>query len=483
MSRFNRGLNRAIRSLWHTPSVTMIAIGTLALGIGATSALYSVLDPVLLRPLPYADPEALVAIQPMEDGGATEDVAGALTLDVIESFGAEPDLFDAVGGWRSWSPILTALGEPAELSGVEATQGFLPEVLGVQPMLGRSFLPEEHRSDGTRTVILSHAFWMDRMGGDPGVLGRSLTLDALPFTIVGVMPPRFRAPSPGSVTVWTSARREGPCGATCPRYRAIARLRGGLTLALANDRAAALAGRVAETRPPGEVATSARLVPLRSALLGSASRVLALLATAVALALLAACVNVAALQRVRAASRRREFRVREALGAGRGAIAWLWLAETGTLALFGGGLGLLMALWGTELLTALAPPGLPAVPEARLNGRVLGFTAAAAFLTALVSGLAPALREPADGPRAGPTGPGSWLRLAVIGQVGASMVLLVGTGLLLRSLHELNSEHPGVTTDGVVAVRVEPPAASQFDPRAAPATLDSLLARMQSRAA
>lgn len=355
MSRFNREWSQAVRTLWRARRFTLIATGTLALGIGATTALFSVLDPVLLSPLPYEDADALVAIRGV--GLETDnESAGSFTADVLRSLGAEPDLFEAAGGWRSWSPILTALRDPMELSGAEATEGFLGEVLGVQPILGRSFLPEEYRADGTRTVILSHAFWTDHMGGNPDVLGRSLTLDDLPYTIVGVLPRRFRPPSPGPVALWTSARTDARCETACPLYAAIARLRPGLSLALANERAAAQVQRTAETRPVGQMAMSARLLPLRTDLLGSAPRSLALLAGAVAFALLCACVNVTTLQLARAATRRRELLVRRALGAGRVAIARLWITETVALAVLGGGLGVLIALWGTDLLIALAPP-------------------------------------------------------------------------------------------------------------------------------
>lgn len=454
-----------MRSLVRAPGFAAIAVFTLALAMGASTAFFSVLDVVALRPLPYTDPDAIVDVRLLTRRG-DGDAPPGLPLDALDALRAEPTLFRGIAGWRSWKPTVTGVGEPAILPAAEITEGLLVRVLGVQPTLGRSFAPEEHRADGARTVVLAHAFWRDRMGADAGVLGRALVLDDVPYTIIGVMPERFRPPFAEQAAVWTSARLGEPCNRLCPTVQAIGRLESGVTLPVARDRVAAVLRVLAETRPEEYGHAGIEIIGLRDELYGAASRALGLLVGALVLVLLIASTNVAALQLVRAEGRREELAVRRALGANRTAIVRQLAVESGVLALGGGCLGLALAAWGTEALVALAPRNVPGLDEVEMNARVLGLTALAVLGSGLLSGLAPAIRTGRSGvptPPRGPSRPGiprrPWIGVLVVGQVALATVLLVSAGVLLRSLRELRATELGFEPEGVLAVNLDLPVA------------------------
>jgi predicted permease len=445
------------------PGFTLLAVSTLAVAIGANTAVFSVLDVVMLRPLPYPDADALVAIR-LLDSSERESVGADLPIDALDVLRAEPELFGDVAGWIPWRPLVSGFGDPAVVPAAAITEGLLERVLDVQPRLGRSIAPEEHEPGGVRTVVLAHSFWQDRLAEDPTVLGRALILDDVPYTIVGVLPEGFRPPSTAPVALWTSARFTTPCASHCATVNAIGRLRSGVSLPVARDRATAVVHRLGEERPDVYRDAGVDVQRLHDDLFGDASRALRALVGAVVLVLLIAATNVATLQLVRSAGRDNELALRRALGAGRGAIVRQLLVESGVLALLSGALGLGCAAWGTAALVGLAPPTVPGLETLTMNARVLGFTAFVALGSGTLSGLLPALRlalgdidpvprrRPGRGRRRRP-----WIEGLVAGQVALAVVLVVGAGLLIRSLRELGATELGFDPDGVLAVSLELP--------------------------
>ena len=474
----------AVRSLVRAPAFSAIVVLTLALAIGANTAVFSVLDVVMLRPLPYSDPDALVDVRLTTEPGEG-DPSSALPLDALDALRAEPTLFREIAGWSAWRPTLTGAGEAAVVPAAAVTEGLLVRVLGVQPTLGRSFAPEEHFPDGARTAVLAHAFWRDRLGADPAVLGRALVLDDIPYTVVGVLPERFRPPFAGPIAVWTSAHLGVPCNSRCPTVHAIGRLEAGVSVPVAGERARAVLRVLEETRPDEYAGAELDVVRLRDDLFGGATRVLGMLLGAVALVLLVACTNVATLQLVRGEGRRTELVVRQALGAGRAAIVRQLLVESGVLAVAGGAVGLALAAWSTGALVALAPPEIFGLDGVAIDGRALGFTALVALGTGVLFGLAPAFRmgrgSLESAPRRGrvqrsPRRP--WIAGLVVGQIALAVVLLVGAGLLLRSLSELHATDLGFDPNGVLAVSLELPYERFTGPAGRRAFYESLLERL-----
>jgi len=459
-----RDVRVAVRSLMRAPGFTLLAVSTLAVAIGANTAVFSVLDVVMLRPLPYPDADALVAIR-LLDSSERESIGADLPIDALDVLRAEPELFGDVAGWIRWRPMVSGFGDPAVVPAAAITEGLLERVLDVQPRLGRSIAPEEHEPGGVRTVVLAHSFWQDRLAEDPTVLGRALILDDVPYTIVGVLPEGFRPPSTAPVALWTSARLTTPCASPCATVQAIGRLRSGVSLPVARDRATAVVHRLGEERPDVYRDAVVEVQRLHEDLFGDASRALRALVGAVVLVLLIAATNVATLQLVRSAGRDNELALRRALGAGRGAIVRQLLVESGVLALLGGALGLGCAAWGTAALVGLAPPTVPGLETLTMDARVLGFTTLVALGSGTLSGLVPALRlalgdvdpvptrRPGRGRRRRPCIEG-----LVAGQVALAVVLVVGAGLLIRSLRELGATELGFDPEGVLAVGLELPA-------------------------
>lgn len=473
----------AVRSLVRAPAFSAIVVLTLALAIGANTAVFSVLDVVMLRPLPYSDPDALVDVRLTTEPGEG-DPASALPLDALDALRAEPLLFREIAGWSAWRPTLTGAGEAAVVPAAAVTDGLLVRVLGVQPTLGRSFAPEEHFPDGARTAVLAHGFWRDRLGADPAVLGRALVLDDIPYTVVGVLPERFRPPFADPIAVWTSAHLGAPCNSRCPTVHAIGRLEAGVSVPVARERAGAVLRVLVETRPDEYAGAELDVVRLRDDLFGGATRALGMLLGAVALVLLVASTNVATLQLVRGEGRRTELVVRQALGAGRAAIVRQLLVESGVLAVAGGAVGLALAAWSTSALVALAPPEIFGLDGVAIDGRVLGFTALVALGTGVLFGLAPAFRmgrsSLESAPRRRPVQRSPrrpWIAGLVVGQIALAMVLLVGAGLLLRSLSELHATDLGFDPEGVLAMSLELPH-ERTGPAGRIAFYESLLERL-----
>ena len=455
-------LRYGARMLMKQPGFTLIAVLTLALGIGANTAIFSVVNGVLLRPLPFSEPERLVMIRETKLPQFPEfSVSPGNFLD----WQKQNTVFERVVALTPSVNILTSAGEPDRLRGVRVTDGFFT-TLGVTPQLGRSFLPEEDQPGRNNVVILSHGFWQRRFGGSTDIVNQTVTLDGQSFTVVGVMPSAFYFMNRDN-ELWL------PMGFTAQEAQnhgghslaVFGRLKSGVTLARAHTEMSAIATRLAAQYPEVNTGWNVKLMPLLEFMVrGIAPALLALLA-AVAFVLLIACVNVANLLLTRAAGRQKELAIRAALGAARARIVRQLLTESLLLALAGGALGLLLARWGVDALLALTPPDLPRLGEVALDGRVLMFTLVAALLTGLLFGLIPAwqasrpnLHETMkDGGRGSTEGRQFTRSALIVLEVAAALVLLVGSGLMMKSFWRLLQVDPGFRPENALAVSVELP--------------------------
>ena len=455
-------LRFALRSLLRSPGFTLVAVLTLALGIGANTALFSVIDAALLRPLPYPEPDRLVRVYSTSAHG--------------EDWSASPaDFFD----WRAMARSFTGLaavngnsmalsGEgPAErLQGLQVTEDFF-RVLGVAPVLGRAFTPEEMTTGRDHEVVLADALWRSRFGADPGIVGRSIRLGGEPYQVVGVMPPGFAYP--GDAALWTPMSFQPDLRAMRGGHYlgVVGRLRDGVTAPGASSEMATVAARIGAANPNANIGWSARVESLRDATVGDVRPALLVLLGAVGFVLLIACVNVASLLLSRGAGRARELAVRAALGASTRRLASGVMAESLWLGAAGAGVGMGLALWGTDAIVSLAPPDIPGLSGSHVNLAVLGFAAGLGLLTSALFGLLPARRAThvaslAQGLREGGAALGGRQGRRsreglVVAEVALAVVLVVGAGLLLKSFLRLREVDPGFDPRGVATFDVSLP--------------------------
>jgi putative ABC transport system permease protein len=472
-------LRYGLRMLHKNPGFSLVAILTLALGIGANTAIFSVVNAVLLKPLPYPEPGQLVQLR-LEGAGKPDTVIGSTAFVGVK---AQSQSLSRIAAYTGGDMTLTGGGSAERVEAGAVTADFFP-LLGVQSALGRNFTPEEDTPNGPKAVILGHGLWQSRFGGDANVLGRTITLNEQSYTVVGILPARFQYPEPFQLWIplalsETSAALAG-YGEGMVLLKAIARLKPGVTLEQAQAEVQTIAQRIqpggssatagGNSRPRGEAGEGGRrgdsvltLVGLHEQVVGDVKRALLVLLGAVALVLLIACANVANLLLARAATRQREMAVRAALGAGRLRIARQLLTESVLLSLAGGGLGLLVAFWGVRALGQWSGASLPAMHGIGIDAWVLAFTLGVSVVTGLAFGLVPAvqawrtdvnaaLKEEGRGDTGGRR---HWLRhLLVVSEVALALVLLIGAGLLIKSFSRLTEINPGFQTDGVLTFQV-----------------------------
>ena len=478
MQTFWQDLRHGARLLLNKPGFTLIAVVTLGLGIGAVVAIFSVVDAVLLRPLPYKEPEriALVKQHMPKLGLYFGGVSAPEMLDYIA--GNEP--FAEMAGYGIINLNLTGEREPRRIEVARVSPSLFP-LLGVTPLLGRGFSTEENEVGKNRVVALSEGLWRRHFGADPNIVGRVVKLDEAPYMVVGVMPARLRFPPTGdafanAVELWTplaltddekQARRRDS------NFHLLGRLKPGVELEQAQANMAAVAARVERQYPDiyqGSTRIAATAVGLTAAATQKIRRIVLMLFGAVGLVLLIACANIANLQLARAAARRKEITIRSALGASGWRIARQALTESLLLALIGGVVGLLLAVWALDLIVKFGPENVPRLSEVRLDPRALGFTLLTSLLTGVLFGLAPALQSARvslaealnDSGRASGAGGRESARLRnalVILETALAVVLLVGAGLLINSFVRLLRTPPGFNPEGVLIARTTLPAA------------------------
>ncbi len=478
MDTLLQDLRFAVRALARQPWLTTVVVLTLALGIGANTAIFSIVNSVLLKPLPYRDAgRVYMALESSPQGGMRLP-----SFPTFVDWEAEQDVFETVGYTRGKRVLYRSPDGPKSLPTAFVSPHFF-EALGLVTVLGRPLTAADAR-DGGRAVVLSHRLWRSWFGGDAGILGRSVTLGDASYAVVGVAAPAARYPDWAEAWVPLAAI-QGSDAALAQRgfhadSRVIARLKPGVPLDRAQVRMSAIAAQLAQAYP-AELAgwTTVTLVPLRLDVLGfddSAETRLAVLAGAVALVLLIACANVTNLLLARTLARGREIAVRVALGAGRSRVARQLLTETTVLSMAGAGLGVLLAFWCVQVIQGVAPTALPRLEEVSVDLTVLGFTAFAAIVTALLVGLAPSIRGAplnlTDALRGGGTASadraqGRLRRAIVTGEVALAVVLAVGAGLLIKSLWRLARVDRGFDTSRIVSIGVVPPAPRYLDARAA----------------
>jgi putative ABC transport system permease protein len=453
------GLRRSLS----TPLVTAAVVVSLALAIGANSAIFGAIHALLLRPFPFESPERLVRLYGTHAERGWQDLS--LSYPNFVDYRDDSQTLEDVAAYDVKGYTLTGIDRPERVAVLEVTSNLL-SVLGLRPALGRGFVAgEDSPNSGDRVVLLTYSMWQSRFGGAPDVVGRTLRLNGVAHTVVGVLPRRVTFPT-DDIVLWTPLRHDE---STWNRYSGglavIGRLAPGVSLGEASAEIETIAARLTAEYPRANAEFGARLIGLAEDRYGPDLRLtMYALMAAVALLLLIACINVANLLLARAVTRRREIAVRAALGAGRARVVALLLSESLVLALVGGGLGLIAAVGGMELLRGAAPQNVPRIDQIRLDPLITGFTGLVALATGLLFGLVPALqaartdistslREGDRGGSAGVRGQRAQ-RVLVVAQVALVLVVLTGTGLMARSLLSLLSVDPGFESEGRTALTV-----------------------------
>jgi len=455
-----------LRMLLKRPGFASVAIFTLALGIGANTAIFSVVNAVLLRPLQFQNPDRLMTVweSNLKQGQDHGAVGGANFTD----WKNRNQVFEGLAAYFNWDYNLTGGDQPERLRAVLVSGEFF-QTLGIEAAAGRPLTPEDDHDGKDDVIVLSDAFWQSRFGASPEIIGQTVTLNGRSHTVVGVMPSSFHFPDervdiwrPMAMSAQQTQNRQGKW------LRVIGRLKAGVAIEQAGVEMNTIARQLEQQYPDANAGWGVRLVPLHEEIVGKISTLLLILLGMAGFVLLIACANIANLLLARASSRQKEIAVRAALGASRCRLISQFLTESLLLATMGGLLGLLIALWGSDAMIALSPGSIPRLKEAGMDGRVLGFTVLLALLTTLIFGLAPAWQ--ASKPdlnealkkegRGASSGSGRRLRsLLVIAEVAVSVVLLVGAGLMIKSFIQLQSVNAGFNPENLLTMEITLPPA------------------------
>jgi putative ABC transport system permease protein len=473
------------RMLWKNPGFTAVAVITLALGIGANSAIFSVVNAALLRPLPYPNAERLVMVW----GNFNRLNMTRLGVSASEfvDYKKQNNIFSEVAAYQPLTFNLISSDEPERIGGARVSSSLFT-LLGVQPLVGRSLLDEEDQPGRNHVAVLSHRLWQRRFNSDPTLIGRSITLDGESYSVVGIMPPKFQFPlsepyDTERADVWIPAAfsQEELVDRGQYSFRMIGRLKPGVSLTQARSELSTTGQRFEQEYPrvyrgpKGEDGGwQVTMTTLQEETVGNARLFLLLLLGVVGFVLLIACANIANLWLARASARQREVAIRIALGASRMRLMRQFLTESLMLSLLGGAAGLLLAMWGVDLLVAASPRGIPRLGDAGLDVRVLGFTLGISLLTGLLFGLAPSLQSSRvdlsesikESNKSNRTSSG-WQRLRsllVICEVALAFVLLIGAGLLIKSFWRLLDVDPGFRTENVLTMRMSLPPSRYAEP-------------------
>jgi putative ABC transport system permease protein len=460
-------LRYGFRGLRHSPGFALGAIFVLALGIGANTAIFSIINAALLRPLPYEDSSRLMQVW---------HVPPAKSFPGITLFSVSPANFlDWQRQSSSFERMAAYGGRSLTFGGTERPEAIIaaavaPEffsVLRVRPAIGRTFTADETQSGGAKVILLSYKFWRDHFGSDPTIVGRDITIDSRPYSVVGVMPERFGLPSFAQVWVPLAWSNEERAIRGNHNYMVVGRLKAGVDVAQAKSELGAISARLEQQYPEDDKGWGATVVPLREQLVGDVRPALLVLFGAVVFVLLIACANVANLVLAKTLARRKEIAIRTALGAGQGAILRHLLAETVLLSLAGGVLGLLLADVSIRLLAKVFTDRLPNFVEINLDMEVLVFTLVLSIVTGVLAGLVPSLRftrtdvnealKQGQSRGSSDAGGGKTRNVLVVSEVALSLVLLIGAGLMVRTLWELRNVRPGFDSANVLTMSVSVP--------------------------
>ena len=458
-------LRHGLRMLVKKPGFTLVAVITVALGIGATTAIFSVVNAVLLRPLPYPNADRLVAVS--ENSLKAPDISVAYP-DYLD-WRAQQSVFEEMSARMPTGGVITGANEPERVIGRLVTPSFFP-TLGVQPMLGRAFTEAENNPGASPVIVISHRVWQRQFGGASDAIGKSITYNGEPWTVIGVMPPWFDFYGRTNVNndVFTPLGRlnnlEFMQDRNSHTVRVTARLKHGVSIERARSELSALSARLATQYPSSNTGIGATTRSFLDDYVGDSRQSLRVIFTAVAFMLLIACANVANLMLARATTRRREIALRLALGASRWRIARQLITESLILSLFGGAYGVLLATWGVNLLSKLNTGEWSRIDEVSIDGRVLGFTFLITLFVGILAGLFPALQSSRfglnealkEGDHISSAG-GRLRRSLVAAEVALALMLLVGAGLTIRSFERLTSVEPGFDPQNVLTFRMRLP--------------------------
>lgn len=469
MQSILQDLRYGLRILFKNPGFTAIAIITLGLAIGANTAIFSVVNAVLLRPLPFQDAERLVKVSIIE---GKEEGTGSMSPADFLDYRDENQAFDYMAAYIPWGVTLVGEGDPERLSGALVSATFF-SLLNAQAITGRTFLPEDDKLAAQRAIVLSYGLWQRRFASNPNVVGNAITLNGESFTIVGVMPRDFRFPN--KTELWGLPRRIVPelpfnTGGDILQLRGlqylnvIARLKKGVSLEQAQTQMEGITARLREQFPQENSHKSIKLAFFQDYIVRGIKPALLLLLVVVGLVLLIACANIANMLLVKSTARQKEFAIRTALGASQVRLVRQLLTESILLAISGGALGLLLAIWGTDLLVAVSPTTTPRAQEINLDSTVLGFTVAVSLAAGILFGLAPVAQSfrlsLTDRLKEGSLSiVGGWRNqrmrsLLIVTEVAISLVLLVGAGLLLKSFLRLQQVNPGFSPESLLTMRM-----------------------------